>query len=307
MPTKEEKQALIDEILRLKKEKDALILAHYYQDLAIQQIADIVGDSFELAKKAKQAENRIIVFCGVEFMAESAKLLNPNKKVLLPRHDAGCLMANMALPEYVLEFKSKYPDAAVVCYVNTFASTKCIADICVTSSNAVKICRSIENKRIIFVPDENLGAYVASQVPEKEFILYDGYCPIHKRVTPEQADVVKAAHPGAKLCVHPECGAAVCAKADFVGSTSQILDYCINSADKEFIIGTEVGVVDRLEYYHPEKKYYLLSPSLVCVDMKKTTLADVLASLRDESGEVVMSDKMIKAAGAPLEKMVAVK
>lgn len=302
-----ETRAQIEEILRLKKEKDALILAHYYQNLEVQMIADIFGDSFELSKKAVLAENRLVVFCGVRFMAESAKILNPAKKVLLPCMNAGCLMADTVTPEDVLALRAKHPDAAVVCYVNSSAETKAVSDICVTSSNAVKICRSLEEKKIIFVPDKNLGSFVAKQIPEKEFILHSGFCPIHKNVTLEEALAAKSAHPGAKLCVHPECEVEVSEAADFVGSTSQIIEYCKNSDDKEFIIGTEVGVVDRLAYYYPEKKYYLMAPELVCANMKMTSLSDVLRVLRDESNEVIMTEAEIKAAEAPLLRMVSVK
>ena len=307
MNTPDEIKALSDEILRLKKEKDALILAHYYQRLEIQQVADIFGDSFELAKKAKAAENRLIVFCGVSFMAESAKILNPTKKVVLPRADAGCRMANMVTPEDVLRLRAEYPDAAVVCYVNSSAATKAVSDICCTSSNAIKVVRSLPNKRIIFVPDKNLGAYVAKQVPEKEFILHSGFCPTHRNITADEVDRARSEHPGALFAVHPECEEDVLAKADFIGSTSQIIDYCVRTDAPEFIIGTEVGVVERLAVYHPEKKYHLLSPWLVCSDMKKTELSDVLRALETESSEIIMSDGEIEAARLPLERMVAIK
>ncbi|MCI8387438.1 MAG: quinolinate synthase NadA [Clostridiales bacterium] len=307
MLSKDEIKQLSDEILRLKKEKDALILAHYYQRLEIQQVADIFGDSFELSKKAKLAENRLVVFCGVRFMAESAKILNPDKKVLLPAVDAGCPMADMVTPEDVLELRAKYPEAAVVCYVNSSAETKAVSDICCTSSNAIKVVKSLPNRQIIFVPDKNLGAYVAKFVPEKEFILHSGFCPTHRNITAAEVDKAKAEHPNALFAVHPECEDEVVAKADFVGSTSQIIDYCVNTDAPEFIIGTEVGVVDRLAYYHPEKKYHLLTPYLVCPNMKKTELSDVLAVLRDESNEVIMTQEEIEAAKAPLERMVAIK
>ncbi len=307
MPDKNDNGELIGEILRLKKEKDALILAHYYQSLEIQKIADIFGDSFELSKKAKLAENRLVVFCGVRFMAESAKILNPDKKVLIPSMDAGCPMADMVTAEDVIALREKYPEAAVVCYVNSSASTKAVSDICCTSSNAIKVCRELPNKQIIFVPDKNLGAYVAGFVPEKEFILHSGYCPIHRHISPDAVTAAKTAHPNALFCVHPECEADVVALADFVGSTSQIIDYCIQSNAKEFIIGTEIGVVERLSYYYPEKQFYLLSPELVCANMKKTTLTDVLSVLRDETNEIILTPDEIDAARASLERMVAIK
>ena len=298
---------LSEKILRLKKEKNALILAHYYQRLEIQQVADIFGDSFELSKKAKLAENELIIFCGVSFMAESAKILNPTKKVVLPRADAGCRMANMVTPEDILELRGKYPDAAVVCYVNSSAATKAVSDICCTSSNALKVVKSLPNKRIIFVPDKNLGGYISKLVPEKEFILHSGFCPTHRNITADEVAKAKAAHPGALFAVHPECEEEVLEKADFIGSTSQIIDYCVKTDAPEFIIGTEVGVVERLEYYHPEKKYHLLTPYLVCSDMKKTELTDVLKALETEEYEIHMTDEEIEAARLPLERMVAIK
>ncbi len=300
-------QTIIEEILRLKKEKNALILAHYYENLEIQQIADFFGDSFELSKKAKAADNPIIVFCGVRFMAESAKILSPDKKVLIPRMDAGCPMADMVTPEDVLALREQHPEAAVVCYVNSSAATKAVSDICVTSSNALKICESLPNREIIFVPDKNLGSYAAKALPEKKFILHSGWCPVHHTMTVENVQAAKAAHPNALFAVHPECEAEVVAMADYVGSTSQIIDFCVQSDAKEFIIGTEVGVVDRLAYYHPEKSFYLPAPSLVCEHMKKTTLTDVLTVLRDETNEILLSKEQIEAACASLTRMVAVK
>lgn len=307
MLTTEEIKTISDEILRLKKEKNALILAHYYQRLEIQQVADIFGDSFELSKKAKLASERLVVFCGVRFMAESAKILNPSKKVLLPAPDAGCPMADMVTPEDVLALRERYPDAAVVCYVNSSAATKAVSDICCTSSNAVRVVRSLPNEQIIFVPDKNLGGYVAEQVPEKKFILHNGFCPTHRNITADEVTKAREAHPNALFAVHPECEKEVVERADFVGSTSQIIDWCVKTDAPEFIIGTEVGVVDRLSYYHPEKKYHLLTPFLVCPNMKKTELTDVLETLRDEKNEVVMTLEEIEAARLPLERMVAVK
>ena len=307
MDTAEKIKELSDEILRLKKEKDALILAHYYQRFEIQRVADICGDSFELSKKAKLADNRLIVFCGVSFMAESAKILNPTKKVILPRADAGCRMANMVTPEDIMALREKYPDAAVVCYVNSSAATKAVSDICCTSSNALKVVKSLPNKRIIFVPDKNLGGYIAKLVPEKEFILHSGFCPTHRNITAKEVERAKAEHPDALFAVHPECEGDVLERADFIGSTSQILDFCAKSDAKEYIIGTEVGVVERLSYYHPEKEFYLLTPWLVCSDMKKTELSDVLSALENEEHEVTMTEEDIAAAKLPLERMVAIK
>lgn len=302
--TKAEK---IKEIQRLKKEKNAVILAHYYQDFDVQEIADYFGDSFELAKKAMLTESQIIVFCGVSFMAESAKILNPTKKVLATRMDAGCAMADMVTAEQVKALKAAHPDSAVACYVNSTAETKAVSDICVTSANAVRICRDIPEKKIIFVPDKNLGSYVASMVPEKEFIIHSGYCPIHDRLSADDVMKAKAAYPGAKLTVHPEAPGEILGLADFVGSTSQIIDYCMKSEDREFIIGTEIGVIARLESDCPEKEFYPLTSCAVCPDMKKTTLDDVLYVLTEEANEVMLTPEKIEAAKRPLERMVSVK
>lgn len=296
-----------EEILRLKKEKNALVLAHYYQRLEVQQVADIFGDSFELAKKAKSADNPIIVFCGVKFMAESAKILNPDKKVLIAVPDAGCPMADMVDSRQVIDLRRRYPDAAVVCYVNSSAETKAVSDICCTSSNAVKVVKSLPNRRIIFVPDMNLGRYVQAMVPEKEIILHNGFCPVHHKVDIGDVERARAEHPRALFAVHPECGERVVDAADFVGSTSQIIDFCEKSDADEFIIGTEIGVVERLSFFHPEKKFYLLAPTLVCNSMKRTELSDLLAVLRDECGEVTLDGDIMKKAALSLERMVAVK
>lgn len=301
------KDAKIEEIIRLKKEKNAIILAHYYQDFDVQQVADHFGDSFELAKKAKMAENDVIVFCGVSFMAESAKILNPSKHVYITCPDAGCAMADMVTAEQVLALRKAHPDGVVACYVNSSAETKAVSDICVTSSNAVRICRDIPEKKIIFVPDKNLGSYVAALVPEKEFIIHSGFCPIHDSITEEEVAKAKAAYPKAKLAIHPECPANVLELADFVGSTSQIIDYCRESEADEFIIGTEIGVIGRLENDLPDKKFYPLTSRAICKNMKKTTLDDILYVLKDAANEVILTPEQIEAARRPLERMVSMK
>ncbi len=296
-----------EEILRLKKEKNAIILAHYYQNYDVQQVADCFGDSFELAKKAKQAESDIIVFCGVRFMAESAKILNPTKKVYITRPDAGCPMADMVTAEQVMKHRAAHPDAAVACYINSSAETKAVCDICVTSSNAVRICRDIPEKKIIFVPDKNLGSYVASLVPEKQFIIHSGFCPIHNAISVDAVKKAREAYPNGKITVHPECPREVLEMSDFVGSTSQIIDYCEKSSDKEFIIGTEIGVLDRLRNDSPDKKFYPLTNCAICADMKKTTLDDIIRVLRDGENEVILTPEQIEAAARPLERMVSMK
>lgn len=295
---------IIEKIKALKKEKDAIILAHLYQSEEIQQIADFVGDSFELSKKAKEVTNSVIVFCGVHFMAESAKILNPQKTVLLPVLDANCPMADMVSAEDVKALRGKYPKAAFVCYVNTSASVKAECDVCCTSSNAVKIVNALPNKQIVFIPDENLGCFVAQQVKDKEIILYSGYCIVHKRVTTDDLKSVKKAHPNAKILVHPECIDEVVKLADFAGSTAQILNFVKNSNDNEFIIGTEQGILYPLQEQNKNKTFYLLTPKLLCVNMKKTHLEDVLRCLETDTYEISLSEETINKAKKSLEKMM---
>jgi len=294
------------EILKLKKEKNAVILGHYYQTLDIQKLADFVGDSFDLSKRAKNADEDMIIFCGVKFMAESAKLLSPHKQVMLPNADAGCPMADMVTPEIVRELRAANPKAAVVCYVNSSAETKAECDICCTSSNAVNIIKNIDAQEIIFVPDKNLGAWVAQFAPEKKFIYMDGYCPIHHEIPLEEAQAKLQEFPNAKFAVHPECDPSVVALADFVGSTSQILNYCETSGHDEYIIGTEYAIAERLRYYFPGSKYHILSPSLVCPNMKKTTVLDIYNCLANESAENVIElpSELIASANKPLERML---
>lgn len=293
-----------DKLMQLKEEKNALILAHYYQDSEIQDIADFVGDSFELAKKAKEAKEDVIVFCGVHFMAEGAKILNPEKTVLLPVKDAGCPMADMATADDVIKLKEKHPDAAVVSYVNSTSEVKAVSDICCTSSSAVKVVNALENKKIIFVPDENLGQYVGQQIKDKEIIPFQGYCPVHRNVSASDVEEARKAQPDALLLVHPECTSEVIEKADFVGSTSQIINYALASENKDFLIGTEIGVVDYLNKKTKNKNFYLLSPKMVCVNMKKTSLNDVVHALEKGENEIHMRQDAINKAYNSLNKMM---
>ena len=260
-----------DAVLKLKKEKNALILAHYYAPLEIWELADFVGDSLELSRKAAAAKEDLIVFCGVRFMAESAKLLNPTKKVLLPVADAGCPMADMITAEKLAELKKLHPEAAVVCYVNSSAAVKALSDICCTSSNAVKVVSSLEADEIIFVPDRNLGAHVAKHNPQKKFHFIDGYCPIHNACTVKDLEKAKALHPKALVACHPECGEGAPALSDYVGSTTGILDFCRKSEGKEFIIATELEIVLALQKELPEKTFYPAKEGFLCEDMKKNT------------------------------------
>ena len=298
---------IAERIRTLKEEKDAVILAHFYQTMDIQNIADHVGDSFELARRAQAASRSIIVLCGVAFMAESAKILNPDKTVLLPALEAGCPMADMVSPEDIRDLRRQYTDAAVMCYVNSSAAVKAESDVCCTSSSAIRIAHALPQQQIIFVPDQNLGQYVASRVPEKEFILFRGFCPTHYQVRQEDVTIARRDHPGALILVHPECRPEVVAAADFVGSTAEILNYVHESPARDFIIGTELGVVERLRQIDPDKQAFLLSDRLLCPNMKKTRLTDVLNSLEQGVHEINLTEQQIAGARASLERMIAIR
>ena len=293
-----------DEIAALKKEKQAIILAHYYVPDEVQEYADFVGDSFGLAKKAIETDAKVIVFAGVDFMGESAKMLNPEKKVLMPNATASCPMAHMADVKTIEKVRSQYDDLAVVCYVNSTAAVKAVSDVCVTSSNAVKIVRKLPNKHIFFTPDRNLGHYVSTQVPDKHFILNDGFCPRHDTVDPAYVKQVQAAHPQALFLAHPECRKEVLALADYVGSTSGIIDYAGKSDAKEFIIGTEGGVFYELETRNPGKTFYPAMEDAYCINMKKVTLEKVRDCLRDETNEVRVDPDVAGKAVRSLERML---
>jgi len=298
----------LDRIKQLKKEKNAVVLAHYYQPMEIQEIADIVGDSLELARKSKATDADILVFCGVSFMGESAALLCPDKRVLVPAPDAGCYMADTVDPEDVLALKAANPEATVVCYINSTARVKAVCDICCTSSNAVKVVKSLDTRDIIFVPDKNLGKYVAAQFPEKRFIYHEGgCCKIHDRLSAEKVLEEKAKHPDADVLVHPECNGEVCALADFLGSTAQILDYCKNSEKDEFIICTELGVTERMRSLMPSKRFYVPdTKQLYCDMMKKISLQMLLDCMENETGEVVIDETLRKEALKPIERMLSI-
>ena len=292
------------QIEKLKRAKNAVILAHYYVPAEVQEIADYVGDSFYLAKVAKQSEADVIVFCGVQFMGESAKILNPDKKILMPNKDADCPMAHMVADGIIEDMRKKYEDLAVVCYINSTAALKCKSDVCVTSSNAVKIVRALPNKNIFFIPDKNLGSYVAKQVPEKNIILNDGCCPIHTKIRVEQIEILRREHPYALILSHPECEAAVLGISDHVGSTSEIIDFARNSDSNEFIICTENGIDYELVTDNPNKTFYYPEPSPCCADMKLNTLEGVLSVLEKEDNEIIVDNDIRKGALLPLEKML---
>ena len=301
-----DKKALTKAILALKQERNAVIVAHNYQIDDVQALADVIGDSFALSKYCASVPQDVIVFCGVHFMAESAKILSPQKTVLLPEINAGCPMADMVTAEDVRKLKRDHPRAAAVCYINTSAAVKAESDICCTSSNAVKVIQSLTEEEIIFVPDKNLGNYIAKKVPEKRMIIWDGFCVTHHRVTVEDVQKAKKAHPDAVLLVHPECRPEVVELADFVGSTRQIIDFAAASKEKKFIIGTEMGVLFSLKRNNPEKTFYLLSPGLICPNMKKTRLESVYDALKQMRYTIELEEEIMIKARITLERMLKV-
>ena len=292
------------EILKLKKEKNAVILAHYYTPSNVQELADYVGDSFYLAKVTQKTKADIIVFCGVRFMGESAKILNPDKKVLMPDMSADCPMAHMVSDGLIEEMRRSYDDLAVVCYINSTTELKRKSDVCVTSSNAVKIVKALPNKNIFFIPDNNLGSFVKKQVPEKNVILNAGYCPVHAKIKAEQLYEALEKHPNAMVLAHPECEQEVLAEADFIGSTADIIRYAEESCSYEFIICTEDGVDFKLSSDNPKKKFYYPEPRPCCADMKLNTPESILSVLKKENNEILISDDVILTAMQPLKKML---
>ena len=287
-------QLIQERILRLKQEKNACILAHCYQTHDILEVADYVGDSFGLAQNASKTDCRTVIMCGVRFMAETVKILSPEKRVLLPKAEAGCPMAEQLDPEMLRQLQAAYPDYTTVAYINTTAELKTLCDVCVTSSSAIKIIRNMDAEKILFIPDCNLGDYISKQVPEKQFQLIHGGCPTHVRMTREDVLRARAVHPNALLLVHPECRPQVTEMADFVGSTTEIMHYAENSDAREFIIGTENSIVQHLGISHPEKLFYALSKDCVCHNMKVTTIADVLHCLEGTDGEEILLEESVR-------------
>ena len=300
------KDLLIENINRMKQESNAVIVAHNYQVDEVQEVADIVGDSFALSQYCAKSTADTIVFCGVHFMAESAKILSPEKTVLLPEINAGCPMADMVTAEELRQVKKKYPGAVVVCYINSSAEVKAECDICCTSSNALQIINSIKEKDILFVPDKNLATYIQKLAPNKNIILWDGYCITHHKIKPEEVKEIKRLHPDAKLLVHPECRNDVVELADFAGSTKQIIDYARNSDEKKFIIGTEMGVLYTLKQQNPDKTFYLMSPGLICPNMKKTSLQSVHDALLNKQYQINLDKDIIDKAAICLNRMLEV-
>ncbi|MCM1364244.1 MAG: quinolinate synthase NadA [Faecalibacterium sp.] len=302
MPTTRQLQ---DEILRLKKENDVCILVHAYQSHDIWEVADYVGDSYGLSLQAAKSDCKTVLMCGVRFMAETVKILSPEKKVILSNSQAGCPMADQMDAPAITQLKEMYPDYTVAAYVNTTSETKTVCDVCVTSSSAVKIIKNVPNKNILFIPDCNLGSWVASQVPEKNIKLVHGGCPTHVRISKKDVEKAKKLHPDALLLVHPECTAEVTAMADYAGSTTGIMDYAKKSDKTEFIIGTENSIVQHLQFECPDKKFYPLSKDCVCHNMKLTTLGDVYNCVKGIGGEeIILSDEVMTKAKRCLDTMI---
>lgn len=294
-----------ERILQLKKENDICILAHAYQSHDIWEVADYVGDSYGLSVQAAKSDCSTVLMCGVRFMAETVKILSPEKKVLLSNSEADCPMANQMDAEMILQLKEQNPGYAVAAYVNTTSALKTVCDVCVTSSSAVKIIKNMDAQNILFVPDCNLGQWVAKQVPEKNIKLVHGGCPTHVRVSEKDVKKAKKLHPEALLLVHPECLPEVSEKADYVGSTTGIMDYAKNSAQKEFVIGTENSIVQHLQFMCPDKRFYPLSKDCICHNMKMTTLGDVLNCVEGIGGEeITLSEEVMKKALACLDTMI---
>jgi quinolinate synthetase A len=298
-----DREALIEKILQLKKERNAVILAHNYQVKEVQDIADFTGDSLELARKAASQDADVIVFCGVDFMAETAAILSPEKTVLLPAADANCPMAEMITAGELRVLKERFPDAAVVCYVNTSAEVKAESDICCTSSNAVKVVQSLDADQVIFVPDRNLGSYVA-RFTDKEIMPWEGFCFVHDRITPEDVKTARQLHPDAEVLVHPECRAEVVDLSDYVYSTSGMIEHVCKSSSKEFIIGTEVGILHRMKKDCPDKLCYPLSSQAVCITMKRTDLQKVHNALETLTPEVTVPEDVADRARLAIQRML---
>lgn len=297
---------LIEKINKLKKEKNAVILAHCYQNVEIDEVADYVGDSLYLSQMASKTDADIIVFAGVYFMAQTAKILNPSRKVLLPRLESGCRMADMISLDQLREFKSKYPKMPTVCYINSTAEVKSECDICCTSSNAIKIVDSLKAKEILFLPDTYLGKWVESQLGNTKVNTYTGFCPTHVQIRPNDVTDARAKYPEALVLAHPECHQSVVALADYVGSTTGIMKFAAQSDKKQFIIATEKGVVDRLKRDYPEKEFILIKDSVICPNMKWHTLTDIYNALDKEEHEITVDKEIASKALKCIDRMLEV-
>ncbi len=298
---------LIEKINKLKKEKNAIILAHCYQKPEIDFVADFVGDSLKLSQEAAKTNADIIVFAGVYFMAQTAKILSPEKKVLLPRFDSGCPMADMVNREQVIEFKKQHPNTTTVCYINTTAEVKAECDMCVTSSNAIRVVKALNKDKILFLPDANLGRWIEKNCEGVEVIKYSGCCPVHFDITVQELEKIKKEQPNAIVLMHPECNEKSLEMADFIGSTTEIMNFVKNSDEKEFIIATELGVLQRLVRDYPDKNFYLATSKAVCPNMKKNNLEDILHVLETEENEIIVEDTLIEKSLLPIRRMLEIK
>lgn len=301
-----EKERMIEEIKKLKKEKNAIILAHYYQNDDVQDIADYVGDSLALSQIAANTKSDVIVFCGVHFMAETAKILSPNKKVYIPVMEAGCNMANMIDEVRLQEYKDKHPGTKVICYVNSTAKVKALSDVCVTSSNAFKIIEHYVQMKtpLLYCPDQNLGKYVMHKFGY-QFDVWPGFCCIHHNLKPSQVLSKKQEYPEASFIAHPECQLDVLELADYVGSTKQLIEFVESSNKQSFIVGTEMGVIHEMKKRCPNKKFYILSDRLCCYDMKLATLKDVYHVLKEDVNEILLDEEIIQQAKKSLDNMLS--
>lgn len=294
---------LKEDILKLKKEKNALVLAHLYEKAEIQEVADIVGDSYFLSKKAMESSKDIIVFCGVKFMAESAKILSPNKRILIPVNDTTCPMADMATVDKLKAMKLRNPKAKVVTYINSNGDIKALSDVCVTSSSAKAILNNIEEEEIIFLPDRNLGSYLQENIQNKKFILYDGFCPVHERVEEEEVLTLKNRYPNFKVLVHPECSKKVRDLGDFIGSTSELIDYSVQDGTNGFIVVTEEGVLYQMKEKSPNKTFIPIDNGMICPNMKKISMKNLYNCLINEEFEVHIEEELRLKAHKSLENM----
>lgn len=294
----------IDRLKRLKEEKDAVILAHYYVPPEVQEVADYVGDSFFLSKMAASVPQKTIVFSGVHFMGESAKILSPQKTVLMPDLYADCPMAHLASPEEVAEVRKNYEDLAVVCYINSTTKLKACSDVCVTSSNALRVIRRLPQKNIYFIPDKNLAHYIAGQIPEKHFIFNQGYCPTHKKISAADIRSAKKSYPKALVLAHPECTEEVLDEADFIGSTLELIQFSYSDAAQEFVIATEPGVLYEMQKRSPQKKFYPAAEELFCPNMKRNSVEKILHVLETGENEILLGEDTRLACLPPLERML---
>lgn len=298
---------LIEKINKLKKEKNAIILTHCYQNVEIDEVSDFVGDSLYLSEMAAKTNADIILFAGVYFMAQSAKLLSPNKKVLLPEISSGCMMADMINVESLKSFKAKHPNMPVVCYINSTAEVKALCDVCCTSSNAIEVIKKLNSLKVLFVPDNYLGKYVQNKLPNVEIITFNGYCPIHQRIRVEEIENARKNYPNALILTHPECNQEVAKRSDFIGSTKEIMEYVVKSDKKQFVIATEKGVVDRLsrdsKKYNWNKEFILIDENIICPDMKKNTLEGIYNTLLNETNEIQIDSQTAQKAVQCIDKM----